>query len=661
VPGAARSFPLTAPAAPTPELEARQGKAIAAYKNGDLAQAQEICLRIISDAPEFPPSHYLLGLIAGKNGETVRAIALLFRVVQLDPKASKARTELSAILRDEGRNAEAIEMLRAAVERNPKDAAALNDLGQCHHFGRSYHAAVECFMRAIALEPNVSGYHANLAISWEHLGRFEKAVTAFRRALALGLDLPDIHTRLGKMHHLLGERDEAARCFANARAKATGVRGFLELATVLSSVNEWDEAEADLRRAVALDPRSPEAHQQLGTAMRLRGRFEEARGSYRRAIELNPHCGTAYLGLVSTRKVSESDRPLLERMESIALGGLTERSRLDLHYALGKAYADLKTFGDAIKHYSAANAIAANWVRTAGLSFDRERCAAQADKSIATFTTELFRKRREMGGTVLTLSSADSRLSTGERVAAAVSRQSELPVLIVGMIRSGTTLVEQIVSSHPDAAPGGELPFWRRLSNAPKSVAMGTFDNTIAEAMASEYLRMLGHFAGNAKRVTDKMPLNFWMLGLIHLVFPNARIIHCRRNPLDTCLSIYTTPLGVPSDFAHHRGNIVFYYKQYLRLMEHWRRVLPRDRFLEVDYEALVENPEPATRRMLDFCGLEWDEACLKHEENPRAVATPSTWQVRQPMYKSSVGRWRDYEPWLGEFRELAATGSFSR
>ncbi len=652
----ARPSLRAAPSAPAPELEARQGEAVAAYRNGDLVKAGEICRQVLSLAPEFPPALYLLGLIAVKNGDNARAIAFLLRVVALDENAAKARTELAALLRDEGRNAEAIELLETAVKRNPRDAAALNDLGRSYHLVRNFYAAVDCLREAIRLRPNVPGFHANLGDSWEQLGRSDYAILSFRRAIELGLEIPDVHIQLGRMHRLLGEPKEAAQCFAAARAKAKTVSELLQLARVLSAFGEWDEAESDLRQVIARHPDSAEAYNRLGTTLQLRGRFEEARASFEKAIALKPDYGDAYLGLVSTRKFSPSEQPLLERMQSIvAVRELSERAREYLHYALGKAQADLRNFGEAIKHYDAANAIVGNGLRRAGSALDREGCAAQYGKIIASFTPELFRKWREMGSdTVSPLTSADSRLVTGEKASDPTS--SEVPILIVGMIRSGTTLVEQIVSSHPDAAPGGELRFWRRLGHAPKSVAEGTFDKAVANDIAEEYLRLLHNFRGNAKRVTDKTPLNYTMLGLVHLVFPNARIIHCRRNPLDTCLSIYTTPFRSGTEFAHDRGTIVFFYKQYLRLMEHWRRVLPSDRFLEVDYEDLVENPEPVTRRMIAFCGLEWNEACLKPEQNPRAVATPSTWQVRQPMYKISIGRWRDYEPWLGEFRELAGT-----
>jgi len=165
---------------------------------------------------------------------------------------------------------------------------------------------------------------------------------------------------------------------------------------------------------------------------------------------------------------------------------------------------------------------------------------------------------------------------------------------------------------------------------------------------------MLSSVDETAQHVTDKMPHNFVHLGLVHLLFPNVKIIHCRRNPVDTCLSIYTTPFPEPLNFGHDPELIVFFYKEYQRLMEHWRKVLPSDRFMEVDYEDLITDRENTTRKLVQFCGLEWEDSFLHHEKNEGAIRTPSWWQARQPVYSSSMGRWKNYEPWLGEFKKLA-------
>jgi hypothetical protein len=230
---------------------------------------------------------------------------------------------------------------------------------------------------------------------------------------------------------------------------------------------------------------------------------------------------------------------------------------------------------------------------------------------------------------------------------------TDLPILIVGMIRSGTTLTEQILSSHPDVGAAGEHPYWKMHGGSAAALTKLAADPARAGRVAQGYVEALKKVSPGERYVTDKLPGNYLRLGLIHAALPNARIIHCRRRPLDTTFSIYTTPNRSAPSFSHSKEALVFAYRQYLELMSHWREVLPTDRFLEIDYEHLVHDPRPVVERVLAFCRLEWDEGCLHPERNANEVATPSLWQVRQPIYQSSVERWRNYEPWLGALREL--------
>jgi hypothetical protein len=267
-------------------------------------------------------------------------------------------------------------------------------------------------------------------------------------------------------------------------------------------------------------------------------------------------------------------------------------------------------------------------LRQAGRPIDLRQHADTIDRLIANFTPDFFAKH------------------------AASRPGDELPIVIVGMIRSGTTLVEQIISSHPAVGAGGELPFWGERAQNAMAAINGTLEHVL-DGTAADYCGLLRALAPGAERVTDKMPINFMLLGLIRLALPRARIIHCRRHPVDTCLSIYLTPYQRSPEFAHNRETIVTFYREYERLMAHWRGVLSADRFLEVSYDELVMNRERVTREIIAFCGLDWDDACLWPEKNARNVATPSLWQTRQPVYRSSLARWRRYEPWLGQFSQL--------
>jgi len=278
----------------------------------------------------------------------------------------------------------------------------------------------------------------------------------------------------------------------------------------------------------------------------------------------------------------------------------------------------------AMQHFDAADA-----VRRGSASFDSAAFSTEIDRLIARCTPELIARAPELG-------SCDAT-----------------PVLIIGMPRSGTTLVEQIISMHPEVGAGDELNFWNeRGASWHRSRAVGNEKAFLAQA-AADYLGVLRAIAPKAARVTDKMPFNFLWTGLIHLAFPRATVIHCRRTAVDTALSIHQTHFHPSLAFPTGGAELVEYFRSYQRLIDHWRRVLPTDRFIEVDYEELTSVPEPVIRRIIAACGLAWHHSCLRPECNPRAVKTPSKWQTRQPIYRTSVARWRRYEPSLGPLRAL--------
>jgi tetratricopeptide (TPR) repeat protein len=365
----------------------------------------------------------------------------------------------------------------------------------------------------------------------------------------------------------------------------------------------------------------------LGQVLAEDGRFEEAAASIERGLALDPDMVVAWSKLAAIRKVHTGDSALLESMNAgLRRSDLMPWERQALHFALGKSHDDLGDYAAAIRHFDAANVI-----RGAPARFDRGQWAGHISGIIGSTPPGFLERRHDLGVDDAT------------------------PILIVGMPRSGTTLVEQILSSHPDVAAGGELDFWGRRHLAGLGVFDATADAGSARHLARDYVAVLRTISPDAARVTDKMPFNFLLLGLVRQVFPRATIVHCRRHPIDTCLSIFVTELATRYAFAADRGDLAFVYREYLRLMEHWRSVLPSAHFIEVDYEALVADPERCIPQLVTGCGLEWNDACLTPHRNPRRVGTASLWQARQPIYRTSVERWRCYEPWLGELRELLA------
>jgi Sulfotransferase family len=276
----------------------------------------------------------------------------------------------------------------------------------------------------------------------------------------------------------------------------------------------------------------------------------------------------------------------------------------------------------------------ANRIRGRNTHFDRGAVAADIDRLARRFTAAFLAANTEFG------------------------REDETPLFIVGLPRSGTTLVEQIISRHPQVAAGGELPFWIKRATT-WGIAEATYlTPEAAQRLSGEYLELLRRIGPKAARITDKQPFNLLCLGVIRLLLPWARIIQCRRHPVDTCLSMYFTHFRQVNPFATNKGDLADAYQIYARLMDHWRSVLPPDRFIEINYENLIADRETVTRRLIEFAGLDWHDSCLQPERNTRAVATASLWQARQPVYGTSVGRWRNYEPWLDQLSRLLPENS---
>ena len=522
-----------------------------------------------------------------------------------------------------GRPADAIAPLREAALLQPCNPGIQHDLGlACLEAGR-VPDAVAALQRAVASNPRYADAYFRLGIALEKLGDIGGAIVAYDRATELLPSLTEGWFRAGALIHTLGHRDEAIGCFR--RAAATGGRtsfGRLGKARALLTEDRNQEAEQVLRQTLARDSSDAMAHDLLGTLLSELGRFDEARECFERAVAIAPLMAGSYYDLVRCRRVT-SDDGLLQRMEA-ALGtpGLEAAQRLRLHLAIGKAADDLGDYALAMHHFDAADA-----VRRGFKSFDSAAFSVEIDRLIARCTPEWIGRAPELG-------SSDAK-----------------PVLIIGMPRSGTTLVEQIVSMHPEAGAGGELHFWNERGAG--WARSGANEGQVLTKAGADYLGVLRRIAPKAARVTDKMPFNFLWAGLFHVAFPRATIIHCRRAAVDTALSIHQTHFHPSLAFPTGGAELVAYFRSYQRLIDHWRSLLPADRFLEVDYEDLTREPEPVIRRIIAACGLAWHDACLRPECNPRAVKTPSKWQTRQPIYRTSVARWRRYEPWLGPLRAL--------
>ncbi len=530
-----------------------------------------------------------------------------------------------------GRPADAIAPLRDAARIEPFDPIIQHDLGlACLEVG-SVADAISALQRAVAMNPRYADAHFRLGIALEKMSDVRGAIVAYDRATQLLPSLTEAWFRAGTLVYELGHHDEAIACFR--RAAATGGKttfGQLGRARALLAEDRTQEAEQVLRRTLERDPGNAIAYDLLGNLLSECGRFGEARECFERAIAIAPLLAGSYYDLVRCRRVTNGDAGLLQKMEAaLTTPGLEAAQRHRLHLAIGKAADDLGDYALAMRHFDAGDA-----VRAGTASFDSATFSIEVDRLIARCTPELLARARELG-----------------------SRDAK-PVLIIGMPRSGTTLVEQIVSMHPEVGGGGELNFWNERGAAWHSCGAAGNEKPFLANAAADYLRALRAIAPKAARVTDKMPFNFLWAGLIHMAFPCATIIHCRRAAVDTALSIHQTHFHPSFAFPTGGNELVAYFRSYQRLTGHWRTVLPANRFIEVDYEELTRAPEPVIRGMIAACGLAWHDRCLRPESNPRAVKTPSKWQTRQPIYRTSIARWRRYEPWLGPLKDLVDEGS---
>jgi len=402
------------------------------------------------------------------------------------------------------------------------------------------------------------------------------------------------------------------------------------VARSLMAMGRYEESETRWAHAQALSPWDQGLPFQRAVALVRHGQFDRGIDALTKILERNPSFIPALTQIAGAKRISEADRSMISRMEDLLTDStIGEEDRIALRYSLGKAHDNLGEFGTAIEHFDHANGLKFRAIEETG-GFDRPGYAANMTLRTNVYSRDVVEKLVAHGN------------------------PSETPIFVLGVIRSGTTLAEQILSSHPLVAGAGELDFW---INTDLRLMDYTTQNLRVETLrvaAEAYLRLIGGFSTqDSIRVVDKQPGNLILAAALHIAFPNARIIYMRRHPVDTAISIWTTHLRTSTRFVNDKGNIAYAFKQHDRLMKHWQEVIPPDRFMQVSYESLITDRESMTRKMLEFCGLPWSDACMAPEKNEKLVLTPSLWQVRQPVYRTSIDRWRNYEPWLGEFREL--------
>jgi tetratricopeptide (TPR) repeat protein len=629
---------------------ARFEDAVASYRRalGVTARLPEVCNNL---------GNALRGL--GRAGEAVTAYA---EAIAQNPRFADAHSNMGNALRSLGRLDEAIASYHQALEIKPRYPEAWNNMGNALLDLKRFSDAALCYRSALELNADFAEAHGNLGNALRGLGQLEDAVASYWRALELKADFAAAHVNLADTLRDLGKPADAAAHARRAVELAPGLPGaHNSLASALLDLGALDDAEAAYRRALTLEPQFAEAWINLGLVLRQRGLAEEAEACCRRALEVRPDAAAACVllaelradggdfsaaegllrravaldpespeglaGLAQLRKMTTSDAAWAGQALKVAARRLPARQEVYLRFALGKYFDDVKDYRQAFENFRRAHEL----LRTYGARHDKREQAIAVEQLIETHDDDRTRE------------------------AAATSADSRRPVFIVGMPRSGTTLAEQILASHPAVFGAGELPFWTDAMRAFRpSIAEGT-RRGVAARLAREYLDTLQRLSADADRVIDKMPANFWCVGLIREALPQARIIHMQRDPVDTCLSIYFQHFKNALPYADDLHDLASFYREYQRIMSHWRGTLPEHALLEVPYEGLVADQQAWSRRMLQFIELPWDPRCLDFHQTSRSVMTASKWQVRQKMNRASIRRWKNYEPFIAPLLTLLA------
>ena len=604
------------------------GSALAALgRHADALPAYREAVRL---NPKFAEACNNLGLSLVALGRPDEALDIYRTALVLIPGYADAHANLAMALVAVDRHEAAISHFAAALAGRPGNAEAHNNLGNSLAALNRHGEALAHYARAIQLRPELAEVHNNLGNALATLQRYPEAVAHYRKALALQPRYAEAHNHLGRALVVLERPAEAVTHHREAIAiRPDFAEAHSSLGDALAALDRYDEAQASFRHALALNPALPEAHGGLGHVQKTFGQLEDARRRFGEAISLAPRSAEFHRSLAEVKRFTPGD-PQLAAMEALAQDrdALTANGRTHLHFALAKAHDDLGDSTRAFQHLIEGNAL-----KRAAIAYDQSETLRLLARTAEIFSPELMRRAAGQGD------------------------PARLPIFIVGMPRSGSSLIEQVLASHSRIFGAGEIADFNAAAASlagPGGALPIPFPEVATEMTAEQFRRVGSHYVNGlqsrapaAERITDKTLGNFLFAGLIHLALPNARIIHARRDPVDTCLSCFSKLFGSQISFTYDLAELGQYYRAYDALMARWREVLPAGVMLEVQYEDLVADFEPQARRILGHCGLEWEEQCLRFHTTQRPVKTASATQVREPLYRGAVGRSQSYRTLL--------------
>jgi tetratricopeptide (TPR) repeat protein len=604
-------------------------QARAAVGSGQIDRAEKILSDLTKQHPKFAEAWVGLGTIQAQRGAPDEALESFTRALRVQPKNVGAQFGAGILLTHRAHYAEAIPLLQQALESLSTSLPALSALAQCYVSLHQPVKALACLDRALAVSPKDSDLMFARAACLRTLMRDCEAETCLKTALRIK-PRPGGFASLGEIQNMFGRSIEAiGSARKSLEIDPKNHSAWIVAAKALLAQGEIEEAEECWTKARATAGDLAAFGLTKGNAYLRIGRFEEARQEFEESIALNPRQGDAYFSLVSSRKLLSSDAHILNQIQSaIADPETVEKEKISLYYALGKSYNDLAEFEEALTAYDRANELKKR-LFLGERPFDPIAFTRGIDAKI-----EMIDRRA-----IEALTCDDS--------------SSELPIFVLGMMRTGTTLLEQVLTRHPRIGGAGEQSFWpdhehQLLPQANKSIKVQNLP-----ALVSEYVNLLKKIAPGFDRVTDKNPANGLIAGILAIAFPHGKIIQTVRNPVDTALSIWMTPMSSNAEFICDRSNIVYALTEYRRLADHWRQSIPSDRFREISYEEVTADPKTAISEILEFCGVDWNDRCLETSQSSTAIRSPSFCQARQPINRDSTEKGPRYGPWLGEFEKL--------
>ena len=599
-------------------------RALEYHRAGRLDDAEEIYRRILAGDARHSDSLHLLGMVEHQRGHQEAAVELIEQAIAVNPHVAAFHSNLGTVFQARSDFVRAGACFERALELKPDWPEVLSNLGNIRSAEGRLDEAAACQERALALKPDFPEAFSNLGNVRHAQGRLNEAAECYERALALKPDYVDAHNNLGTT--LLGQErvEEAVTHFERALAlNPNYASAHNNLGNALMRQGRINDAQAHYERAIAIKPDYANAYNNLGNVFKERGQFQQAAVNYERAIGLKPDYAEAHLNRSELKRFTPGDADLRALESLAARGDLPADKLLFVHFTLAKALDDTGDYSRAWEHLVQGNAL-----KRRQINYQESSALRLVQRIREVFDQGLLDRPRDAGD------------------------PSAVPIFVVGMPRSGSTLIEQILASHPQIHGAGELTILEKMEISdplrPFPETVPALDRATLATLGATYLSRLPKLGDTELRIVDKLPGNFLRIGLIRLILPNARIIHTTRNPVDTCLSCFSKLFTNGLLFSYDLGELGRYYRAYHELMTHWKTVLPPGGMLDVSYEDVVEDIETQARRLIDYCGLNWDDGCIQFHQNNRTVRTASSVQVRQPLFRSSLGRGRHYERGLG-------------